>query len=176
MPDWPRHHLLHASSIHIKSSEGSSGKEYEWEMSGADFVRCLESGGWKWDAVRRCEFITTGLHGTITAETEHLSAYDGDKGPWFYVEFDDGFRCWVVASDVRTYIDYGGADPITPNPGTPPPQEDRDQAHVLEHVVDLLEGAQAWLDIVDVNTGEVYSAIGFAARDVDAIRSQLETQ
>lgn len=43
----------------------------------------------------------TGLLGTIRDEAARFSPWDGDPGPWYLVEWDDGFVCWVPARVTR---------------------------------------------------------------------------
>lgn len=93
MADWPKHHLLAAHKVTITTADGA------WDMTGPSFVACLESGGWTWDGRRRCYHATTGAPGTIVSEASTISPYD-ELGPWFYVDFDDGLRCWVRQDDI----------------------------------------------------------------------------
>lgn len=55
-------------------------------------------------SLRRCRFDATGNTGTILREADHLSAYDGDLGPWFFVEFDDGLKSWVTQDSVTAFV------------------------------------------------------------------------
>lgn len=42
----------------------------------------------------------TVARGRVTVTAERLSPYDGDVGPWMFVEFFDGLRCWVPESEL----------------------------------------------------------------------------
>lgn len=50
----------------------------------------------------RVVFSSTGNSGTVTSTVDRLSKFDGDRGPWVFVEFDDLFSCWVTTSEVET--------------------------------------------------------------------------
>ena len=48
------------------------------------------------------EHRITGLQGRVRDRADRFSRFDGEPGPWSYVEFDDGFTCWVPDSVLRT--------------------------------------------------------------------------
>lgn len=52
----------------------------------------------------RVVFSSTGNPGIVTSTVEQLSKFDGDRGPWAYVEFDDGFQCWVTISEIEVTV------------------------------------------------------------------------
>lgn len=48
------------------------------------------------------EHTITRLQGRVRETAPQLSAFDGEPGPWHYVEWEDGFACWVPDHTLRT--------------------------------------------------------------------------
>ena len=41
------------------------------------------------------EHTITRLQGRVRETAPQLSPFDGEPGPWHYVEWEDGFACWA---------------------------------------------------------------------------------
>lgn len=52
----------------------------------------------------RARHKRTAAEGTISHTIGRLNQYD-NLGPWYFVEFDDGLRCYVPVSEVQTWDD-----------------------------------------------------------------------
>jgi hypothetical protein len=122
-------------------------------------------------APRRCRFDATGNTGTILHEIDHLSRYDGELGPWYWVQFDDGLSCWVTQDTVTVFADL--ALPIKPDAAMTPPESDDEHRVVLEHVSELLRGAAAWIDLLDLTTAPAWLAVAGANEEVERLLNQL---
>lgn len=60
--------------------------------------------------------------------------------------------------------------------GCPPPEAgSQDEQDVLEHIVDLLRGAQSWMDVLDGETGLSWHAADVAATELGTAANQVES-